>query len=135
LLPKLLDGPKFRALPFLGSQMSSDGTTLRWLLCAQLIAVAAYCDPAQALQGSVAFTPRTNAHSFVVEIQGRKGTRNYGSDGVEVTTESKGSTDSSAETPEARQERLEQCMASWDSKTHITKDNWRKICVRQLSAY
>ena len=114
--------------------MFTDGT-LRRLLCAQIIAVTAYCDPAQALQGSVAFTPRTNAHSFFVEIQGRKGTRTYGSDGIEVTTESKGSTDSSAETPEARQERLEQCMASWDSKTHITKDNWRKICVRQLSDY
>jgi hypothetical protein len=109
--------------------------TLRWFVCAQLITVAAYSEPAHALQGSVALTPRTNAHSFFVEIQGRKGTRNYGSDDIEVTTESKGSTDSSAETPEARQERLEQCMASWDSKTHITKDNWRKICVRQLSAY
>jgi hypothetical protein len=111
------------------------GGTLRWFVCAQLITVAACSDPAQALQGSAAFTPATNSHSFVVEIQGRKGTRTYGSDGIEVTTESKGSTDSSAETPEARQARLEQCMASWDSKTHIAKDNWRKICVRQLSAY
>jgi hypothetical protein len=114
--------------------MFTDGT-LRWFVCAQLITVAAFSDPAQALEGSVALTPRTDAHSFVVEIQGRKGTRNYGSDGVEVTTQSKGTADSSAETPEARQARLEQCMASWDSKTHITKDNWRKICVRQLSDY
>jgi hypothetical protein len=111
--------------------MSTDGC-LRWLMCAQIAIVAAYTTPARALQSPEAFTAGPNAHTFVVEIEGRKGTRNY--DGG-ATSESKDRTDSSSETPEARQVRLEQCMASWDSKTHITKDNWRKICVRQLSDY
>jgi hypothetical protein len=38
-----------------------------------------------------------------------------------------------AETDGSAKEKLDFCMASWDTKTHITKDNWRKICVRELS--
>ena len=30
------------------------------------------------------------------------------------------------------EERLEECMASWDDKTHITKSSWRQICQRQI---
>jgi hypothetical protein len=30
------------------------------------------------------------------------------------------------------QQKLDLCMRSWDTKTHITKANWRKICERQL---
>jgi hypothetical protein len=38
-----------------------------------------------------------------------------------------------AETDGLAKEKLDFCMASWDTKTHITKDNWQKICVRELS--
>jgi hypothetical protein len=38
-----------------------------------------------------------------------------------------------AETDGSAKEKLDFCMASWDTKTHITNDNWRKICVRELS--
>jgi hypothetical protein len=38
-----------------------------------------------------------------------------------------------AETDGSAKEKLDFCMISWDTKTHITKDNWRKICVRELS--
>ena len=27
---------------------------------------------------------------------------------------------------------VEECMASWDDKTHITKTSWRLICERQI---
>jgi hypothetical protein len=38
-----------------------------------------------------------------------------------------------AETEGSANEKLDFCMASWDTETHITKNNWRKICVRELS--
>ena len=30
------------------------------------------------------------------------------------------------------EEKLDECMASWDEKTHITKSSWRLICQRQI---
>jgi hypothetical protein len=38
-----------------------------------------------------------------------------------------------AETEGSANEKLDFCLASWDTETHITKNNWRKICVRELS--
>ena len=105
--------------------------TWRWFAYAQLVS-ALGSDPALAFQGHYALLTVGNAHSFVVKIGGRKGTRNYGPDDAGAATEPKDA-ESSAETSEARKVRLENCMASWDSKTHITKDSWRKICERQLS--
>jgi hypothetical protein len=103
---------------------------LHWFVYAQLLLSAA-SSPTLAFQGHFALPVVANVDSFVVKIGGRKGTRNYTPDDAGATTEPKDA-DSSAET-EARNVRLENCMASWDSKTHITKSSWRKICERQLS--
>lgn len=103
---------------------------LFWFMFAQLVS-AATGGAALALQRSDALMTGANAHSFIIKTGGRKGTRNYNPDDAGAATELKDA-DSSAKT-EARKVRLENCMASWDSKTHITKGNWRKICERQLS--
>ena len=104
---------------------------LFWLFCAAVLAVAAR-DPALALEGSKVTAIGSNP--FVVKTEGRKGTRIYAPDesedyralveGEEKATGSPGQT---------AKEKLDQCIASWDTKTHITKANWRKICERQLS--
>lgn len=33
---------------------------------------------------------------------------------------------------ETRQQKLNDCMAIWDSGTHMTKKQWRRTCVNQL---
>jgi hypothetical protein len=93
--------------------------TFLWLLCAALLGLA---DQALALDPSK-FT--TNSRSTVVsKIEGRKGTRIYTPDTLEPTTTSH---------EQNSKEKIDECMASWDAKTHITKAAWRKICERQLS--
>ena len=99
---------------------------LPWLMCALLVVVA-NSGPAFALQGLKAFN--TAGPSFVVKIEGRKGTRIYRPD---VSEDDDASTEPQ-ETAEQAKEKLDQCMASWDTQTHITKANWRKICERELS--
>ena len=105
--------------------------TLFLFMFAQLVSAATGGNAALALQRSDALMTGANAQTFIIKIGGRKGTRNYNPDDAGVATEPKDA-DSSAKT-EARKVRLENCMASWDSKTHITKSSWRKICERQLS--
>jgi hypothetical protein len=105
---------------------------LHWFACATLVSAGA-TNPALALHGSHVLTTSSYARVYVVEIEGRKGTRNYAPDNAGAATEPTDTTSSRADTSETRQERIEQCMASWDSKTHITKSSWRKICERQLS--
>ena len=104
---------------------------LFWLFCAALLAVAAG-NRALALEGST--VTAIGSDHLVVKTEGRKGTRVYTPDesadykalveGQEKVTETHNATS---------QEKLERCMESWDSGTHITKPNWRKICERQLS--
>lgn len=56
--------------------------------------------------------------------EGRKGTRNYApADAANATTE-----------PAAAVNTLEGCIASWDAGTHISKEDWREICLRELRA-
>jgi hypothetical protein len=99
-----------------------------WLACA--LVLTATSEPALSM-GSRVLVTSLHAHSYVIVIKGRKGTRNYvPGDSAEATDAESGT---STEKPKTREERIEQCMASWDSKTHITKANWRKICDRQLS--
>jgi hypothetical protein len=105
--------------------------TLFWLVSALLLVLAA-SEPVFALQGTTGFA--TGFKGLVVNAQGRKGTRIYTPDssadyGALVEGQEKATA-----TPDATsQEKLDQCMASWDAGTHITKQNWRKICERQLS--
>ncbi len=78
------------------------------------------------------------AASFVPEMQpdapqalepvARKGTRTYMPDGSTTPVPADTSQAQAADTSEA----LEQCMATWDAGTHISKSNWRTICIRQL---
>ena len=105
--------------------------TLLWLFCAALLAFPAR-DQALALEAAKITTIVSNP--FVLKTEGRKGTRVYTPDETQdykalVEGEEKALT-THEPTP---QEKIDQCMASWDSKTHITKANWRKICERQLS--
>ena len=103
---------------------------LLWLFCAAPLAFAA--DHALGLEASK--ITAIISDPVVVKIEGRKGTRIYTPDETQdykalVEGEEKALTTHES-TP---QEKLDQCMASWDTKTHITKANWRKICDRQLS--
>ena len=68
--------------------------------------------------------------SPLVEPAQRKGTRNYRPDGSAPATTDGGSQTSTI----SKNEKLDQCMATWDEGTHITKSKWREICLRQLDA-
>jgi hypothetical protein len=106
--------------------------TLIWLLCA-LLSVLAAPDPTFALEGTADVA--AGAGSLVVEAQARKGTRLYMQDqSVDYGTLVEGQEKATAtRDASSSQQKLDQCMASWDTGTHITKPNWRKICERQLS--
>jgi hypothetical protein len=58
--------------------------------------------------------------AFAQDTTARKGTRNY----VPETTLPSDAANG--------QNTLEVCMAAWDVDTHISKDNWREICKRQI---
>ena len=104
---------------------------LFWLLCALLLAFAGR-DPVLALEGSK--IPAIGSNPLVVKTEGRKGTRVYTPDGSEdYRTLVEGEEKAIATPEQAAKEKLDQCMASWDTKTHITKANWWKICERQLT--
>jgi hypothetical protein len=64
----------------------------------------------------------------------RKGTRNYAPG--EETAPQDTTTDATAspEKPDAAAEAkaLQDCIAIWDEKTHITQAHWKDICKRQL---
>jgi hypothetical protein len=68
--------------------------------------------------------------SPLVEQAQRKGTRNYRPDGTAPTATDAGSQASTV----SKNEKLDQCMDTWDKGTHITKSKWREICLRQLDA-
>ena len=104
---------------------------LSWLFCVALLALAAR-DQALALDASKATAIGSNP--FVVKTEGRKGTRVYTPDETQdYKALVEGEEKALATHEPTPQEKLDQCMASWDTKTHITKANWRKICERQLS--
>lgn len=92
------------------------------VLCAAQIGNAALAMPLA--------SPERSDASLVIEVQdaaqGRKGTRTYVPEGGAVAVPS----DTSKEV--STSEALEQCMNTWDAKTHITKSKWREICQRQL---
>ena len=99
-------------------------------LCALPLVLAAR-DPAFSLDASKVFA--TGFHPVVIKTDGRRGTRLCRPDDSEsydplVEGEEK-ATATHEPTPE---ERLEECMASWNEKTHITKSSWRLICQRQI---
>lgn len=67
----------------------------------------------------------------VLHLAARKGTRNFQPDGAGTPPPSTaGQPDVAAS---ADSTALEQCMATWDSGTHITKSRWREICQRQIN--
>jgi hypothetical protein len=120
---------------------------LPWLMCALLVVVA-NSEPAFASQGLKAFA----GPSFVVKIEGRKGTRIYrpdvpGDDDASTEPQEKaadrpdvpGDDDASTEPQEKAADpkqtakaKLDECMASWDKGTHISQSGWRIICQRQI---
>ncbi len=105
--------------------------TLLWFAAALVSSAAS--EPAVALGGSQALMTSHPAHSFLVKIEGRKGTRNYVSDDYEAATKPEDGADTSTKAAETQEQRLRACMETWDTKTHISKDHWRKICERMLS--
>jgi hypothetical protein len=66
----------------------------------------------------------------LVEQAQRKGTRNYRPDGSDPAAADAGTQASTV----SKNEKLDQCMDTWDKGTHITKSKWREICLRQLDA-
>jgi hypothetical protein len=90
-------------------------------------AVIAVADPLATDPATDPFAPSTSA-----DTAGRKGTRNYrpGEDAA-TTTPSISATlkpDSISD-----EEKITQCMETWDKGTHITKSKWHEICKRQLN--
>lgn len=68
------------------------------------------------------------AGAALADPDARKGTRNYRPDGAAPTA-----TDTPAQSSgQSRDEKLQQCMETWDKGTHITKPKWKEICIRQL---
>ena len=104
---------------------------LPWFACTLLV-LASVSEPATAFGSDALSTIVTRSVSPVVMVTGRKGTRDYEPDDIGAATLTKHDESLSAVTSVARQQKLEECMASWDGKTHITKDDWRKICIREL---
>jgi hypothetical protein len=66
----------------------------------------------------------------MAEPTARKGTRNY-RDG-EATTPAPADTTTMKSDGLSFDDKLTQCMETWDTGTHITKTKWREICKRQL---
>ena len=99
---------------------------------ALLVVLATSNEPAHAWRASK--LSATGPNPLIVKIEGRKGTRIYTPDEAEDYAAVVEAQEKAAATHEqTAKEKLDQCMASWDTKTHITKANWRKICERQLS--
>ena len=65
----------------------------------------------------------------IVQIAGRKGTRNYRLDASTTPQKTEGLLDAAISAPTST---LEACMETWDRDTHITKNRWREICKRQI---
>jgi len=104
---------------------------LPWFIC--LLVLAAMSESALAWQGSGLRVNSSKTHSFVVAVEGRKGTRIYVPDDYGAAPKSEDGADVSTKAAETQEQRLHACMETWDTKTHITKDHWRKICERMLS--
>jgi hypothetical protein len=65
------------------------------------------------------------AAGFLLAQLARKGTRNY----IPDTYSERALEDPS---PVSEAKALEDCMATWDEGTHISKSSWREICHRQI---
>jgi hypothetical protein len=107
--------------------------TLLWLLGALALALAAG-NSASALEATKGVA--TASEGVVVKTEGRKGTRVYTQDqsvdyGTLVEGQEKAAATATGDA--TSNQKLDQCMASWDTGTHITQANWRKICERQLA--
>jgi hypothetical protein len=64
----------------------------------------------------------------ILEPVARKGTRSYMSDSAATAAPADAQQAPAAVSTDA----LDQCMATWDASTHISKSNWKDICKRQL---
>lgn len=104
--------------------------SLPWFVAALLV-VAGSNERVRAWQASELFAAGPNP--LIVKTEGRKGTRLYRPDVSEDYDALVEGEEKAAATHEpTAEERLEECMASWDDKTHITKSSWRLICQRQI---
>ena len=92
-----------------------------------LLMIDAAVETARALEGSQIFTPSINP--LVVKSEGRKGTRLYRPDPDEAAAAAKWE---AAHADQTANKKLDDCLASWDAKTHIAKSNWRQICEREI---
>jgi hypothetical protein len=74
------------------------------------------------------------ARQTVAEPVARKGTRNYAPGEESTPQDATTDTTTSPEKldPAAEAKALQDCIAIWDEKTHITQSHWKDICKRQL---
>ena len=104
--------------------------TRLWLFCALPLLIAAR-DPAFALDASKVLA--TTFHPLAIKTEGRKGTRLYRPDeSADYDALVEGEEKVTGTHEPTVEERLDQCMASWDAETHITKNSWRQICEREI---
>ena len=109
---------------------------LLWFACAQLFLTAA-SQPVFALQISDYSAIVAKRNSLALLVTGRKGTRNYIPDDIEVPDDveiSEALKENAAQPEQTAKSRLDQCLASWDKATHITQYAWHQICVREIKA-
>lgn len=87
--------------------------------------LGAVAGPSFALPGG---EPVAKSRPALWQPAARKGTRNYVPDTAPAATPDT----APATDPAAHAKALEDCIAIWDAKTHITKSKWREICERQI---
>jgi hypothetical protein len=71
------------------------------------------------------------ARDAIVDTIARKGTRAYTPDSSSTAMPDTNSTQDKTD-PAADAKALQDCVAIWDEKTHISPSNWKEICKRQL---
>jgi hypothetical protein len=103
----------------------------------RLLVIAFCCAIAQGAAAGPSLAPAPSEPvaapgSGVVWLAARKGTRNY-VPGEESGTEQALQETSPAQSDQASEEKaLEDCIAIWDTGTHISKSKWREVCRRQI---
>lgn len=94
---------------------------------AVLLATASIVEAAGVVSLDWHATPAAQQESAETLIATRKGTRNYQPDS-DATPAPK----DPQQTKNGANSDFERCMGSWDSDTHMSKDEWKETCKRVL---
>lgn len=107
-------------------------TSLPLIVISGLLALGASAPVALALPEGATILAATDAaaNDPIVQSVARKGTRAYTPDSS--STAMPDTTTTEKADPAAEAKALQDCIAIWDEKTHISPSKWKEICKRQL---